>query len=480
MPSASLSGVTLNVTGLTVGQQYAMALYCLYPGNTSYTQVDRQPSSGTVAAGTTTWSFNISGYIGNAGTYQFYVHIYAPGQSPQNSDTNAVSYTVTPQTIKVMVYNYLLGGTSLTNGSYTGYPGGIFYINYAGTQYQTYSVQYEFQYFRMASDGYQGVYGANSGITIQDGQEVHAYYKERITKVTVTGRCGTGMSSFYMSSSGGSYQTVTATSGGVQSMQVTAGESVAFTQLTPLSGYGGPYALYYNRPGQSGWFGPATEFNITDTSFDRSIMITATELPKPTAPVITSISATKDSATIYWNKNGAADGYWTLFYRSGTGAYVSYGTVAGSPITVTGLTAGQTYYFMIRHTLNGAYTDSAAVSVATKNPISYFSWTSDDANKILAGQPLRNLTAAAWRNLIAKVAACGGSSGSIPTAASGTIISANHFNQMRAAIASLSGAGNVVSGVTKGETKIKASFFANASSALKEAINRAIDAKNQK
>ena len=231
MPSASITGVILEVTALTIGQQYAMALYCRYPGNTSYMQVDRQPSSGTVAASTTKWSFNISSYIGNAGTYYFYVHIYAPGQSPQNSNTNTVEYRVTPQTIKVMVYNYLLGGTSLTNGSYTGYPGGIFYINYDGTQYQTYSVQYEFQYFRMASDGYRGVYGVDSGIPIQAGQEVHAYYKKRITYVTITGYCGTGVASFRMSSSGGSYQTVTSTSGGVQSMQVVSGETVISTGI---------------------------------------------------------------------------------------------------------------------------------------------------------------------------------------------------------------------------------------------------------
>ena len=65
----------LNVTGLTVGQQYAMMLYCLYPGSTSYTALVRQPESGTREAATTTWSFNISSYVGNAGTYQFYVHI---------------------------------------------------------------------------------------------------------------------------------------------------------------------------------------------------------------------------------------------------------------------------------------------------------------------------------------------------------------------------------------------------------------------
>lgn len=385
MPSASITGVTLDVTGLTIGQQYAMALYCRYPGNTSYMQVDRQPSSGTVAASTTKWSFNISSYIGNAGTYYFYVHIYAPGQSPQNSNTNTVEYTVTPQTIKVMVYNYLLGGTSLTNGSYTGYPGGIFYINYAGTQYQTYSVQYEFQYFRMASDGYREVYGVDSGIPIQAGQEVHAYYKKRITYVTITGYCGTGVASFRMSSSGGSYQTVTATSGGVQSMQIVSGETVNFTQLTPLDGYDAPYSLYYNRSGQSEWFGPATEFNITDTSFDRRIMITA-----------------------------------------------------------------------------------------TKKEIPYFSWTDDDATKIAPGQPVRNITASAWNDLIGKISACGGDSSSVYTAYPGSTITANHFKSMRNGISGLAGAGDVPPDVTAGTSKILASLFIG----LKNAINRAISYKN--
>lgn len=386
MPSASITGVILDVTGLTIGQQYAMRLFCRYPGNTYYTDLDyRQPSSGTIAASTTKWSFNISNYVGNPGTYDFYVHIYAPGQSPQNFNTNTVSYTVTPQTIKVMVYNYLLGGTALTDGSYTGSPGGIFYIHYAGTQYKTYSVQYEFQYFRMASDGYQGVYGVDSGIPIQAGQEVHAYYKKRITYVTITGYCGTGVASFRMSSSGGSYQTVTATSGGVQSMQIVSGETVNFTQLTPLSGYDAPYSLYYNRSGQSGWFGPATEFNITDTSFDRSIMITA-----------------------------------------------------------------------------------------TKKAIPYFSWTADDATKIAPGQPVRNITASAWNDLISKISACGGNSSSVYTAYSGSTITANHFTSMRNGISGLAGAGDVPPSVTAGTSKILASLFID----LKNAINRAISYKN--
>lgn len=389
----------LNVTGLTVGQQYAMMLYCRYPGSTSYTALVRQPESGTREAATTMWSFNISSYVGNAGTYHFYVHIYAPGQEPQNTNTNTVLYTTQPP----------------------------------------------------------------------------------VTYTTITGYCGTGMSSFRMSSSRGTYQTVTATSGGIQSMKVVSGDTVNFTQLNPLDGYGAPYSLYYNRSGQSGWFGPATTFDITDTSFDRRIMITATELPKPVAPTITGVSVTKDSATVYWTSNGGdgSTGYWTLFYRTATGAYVSYGNIGSSPVTIPGLSPGTTYYFKVRHTVNGSYLDSADASATTQALIASFAWTSNDGYYIAAGQPISYITASGWNTLRQRVADCGGTAASVPTATAGAALSTNHFNQMRAAIAALSGAGTVTPAVVVSELPAyRAAQFANDNAALKEAINRAITAKN--
>lgn len=382
MPTASISGTVLNVTGLTVGQQYAMMLYCLYPGNTSYTALVRQPESGTREAATTMWSFNISSYVGNAGTYQFYVHIYAPGQTPQNSNTNVVSYTTQAQTVKVLIRNYLDGSTALTSGSYTGYTGGIFYITYAGTQYQTYSELYDFQYFRLSSDNYQYRYSAGTGITISEGLEVHAYYKSRIT---------------------------------------------------------------------------------------------------PVAPTITSVTTTKNSATVYWASNGGdgSTGYWTLFYRTATGAYVSYGNIGSSPVTIPGLSPGTTYYFKVRHTVNGSYLDSADASATTQALIASFAWTSNDGYYIAAGQPISYITAAAWNTLRQRVADCGGTAASVPAATEGAALSTNHFNQMRAAIAALSGAGTVTPAVVVSELPAyRAAQFANDNAALKEAINRAITAKN--
>lgn len=372
----------LNVTGLTVGQQYAMMLYCRYPGSTSYTALVRQPESGTREAATTMWSFNISSYVGNAGTYNFYVHIYAPGQTPQNSNTNVVSYTTQAQTVKVLIRNYLDGSTALTSGSYTGYPGGIFYITYAGTQYQTYSELYDFQYFRLSSDNYQYTYSAGTGITISEGLEVHAYYKSRIT---------------------------------------------------------------------------------------------------PVAPTITSVTTTKNSATVYWASNGGdgSTGYWTLFYRTATGAYVSYGNIGSSPVTIPGLSPGTTYYFKVRHTVNGSYLDSADASATTQALIASFAWTSNDGYYIAAGQPISYITAAAWNTLRQRVADCGGTAASVPAATEGAALSTNHFNQMRAAIAALSGAGTVTPAVVVSELPAyRAAQFANDNAALKEAINRAITAKN--
>ena len=370
------------MTGLTVGQQYAMMLYCLYPGSTSYTALVRQPESGTREAATTTWSFNISSYVGNAGTYQFYVHIYAPGQTPQNSNTNVVSYTTQAQTVKVLIRNYLDGNTALTSGSYTGHPGGIFYITYANTQYQTYSEIYDFQYFRLSSDNYQTNYSAGTGITISEGLEVHAYYKSRIA---------------------------------------------------------------------------------------------------PVAPTITSVTTTKNSATVYWASNGGdgSTGYWTLFYRTATGAYVSYGNIGSSPVTIPGLSPGTTYYFKVRHTVNGSYLDSADASATTQALIASFAWTSNDGYYIAAGQPISYITAAAWNTLRQRVADCGGTAASVPTATAGAALSTNHFNQMRAAIAALSGAGTVTPAVVVSELPAyRAAQFANDNAALKEAINRAITAKN--
>lgn len=401
MATASISGVMLNVSGLTVGHQYALALYRLYPNATSYNQVARQPETGnTPALITDTMSFNLTAYLGDAGTYRFYVHIW-DATARTNEDTNIVVYTI------------------------------------------------------------------------------------GVATVTVTGIAGTGVSSYRISDGSKNIQVASKTTG--NSFTVNSGATLTVYDVVLESGYQTPCYLYYNHLSDaSPIYGP-NEFTgstlISDTSFNRYLKVTASEMSKPVSPVINSVSVGKDSATVNWSGNGGSgtDGYWTLFYREGSGALTSYGIVTNSPVQVTGLKENTSYSFMVRHTIrgSGAYADSNTVTVTTKVSIGLFAWTANDAVNIAASQPIRNLTASAWNVLIGKVAACGGNTASIPTAVSGGPITAEHFNQMRNAIAALSGAGSVVSAVAQGTTKISATLFANSYSALKEAINRAISVKNQ-
>ncbi len=207
-----------------------------------------------------------------------------------------------------------------------------------------------------------------------------------------------------------------------------------------------------------------------------------TSKPAPVKPTITRITTTQNSANVYWNANGGLGGntgYWLLYYGVSTSSMRSVRLTDDSvAATVTGLQADTTYIFYIRHYVSGDYLQSSSMSATTSSAIGYFAWTNDDATKIQAGQPVTNLTATAWNNLISKVSACGGSTGSIPRATAGSQITAEHFNQMRNAISGLSGSGSVASSVTSGSTKMRAALFANATTALKEAINRAISTKN--
>lgn len=204
--------------------------------------------------------------------------------------------------------------------------------------------------------------------------------------------------------------------------------------------------------------------------------------PAPVKPTITRITTTQNSAKVYWDANGGLGGntgYWLLYYGVSTSSMRSVRLTDDSVVaTVTGLQADTTYIFYIRHYVSGDYLQSSSMSATTSSAIGYFAWTNDDATKIQAGQPVTNLTATAWNNLINKVSACGGSTGSIPRATAGSTITAEHFNQMRNAISGLPGSGSVASSVTSGSTKMRATLFANATTALKEAINRAISTKN--
>ena len=366
----------------------------------------------------------------------------------------------TEKDVTVQIYNYLNGKNTLTNGSYTGQEGSSFSIQTAGTQYQTYVKIYTFQYFTLSSESFGTHHSARDPIKITDGLRVHVYWR----------------SDTYP------YSTFVYVDGSYVKQYGIVDNSDSKVRVSDMQGYkdySASYDFQYaTKNGDTTEYAYYSQIPLT-TESTTVIRLYFKTKPKAVKPTISSISTTNTTATVYWSKNGGSYGSWYLYYGVSTSNMKSAGQITSSPKTITGLSAGTAYVFYIKNIVSSSDTaHSDYISATTKSNIGYFAWTNDDATNIKPGQPVKKLTASAWQNLIAKVAACGGSTASIPTASSGTKITANHFNQMRNAISGLTGAGSVASSVTSGESKVLASLFANATTALKEAINRAISAKN--
>lgn len=118
---------------------------------------------------------------------------------------------------------------------------------------------------------------------------------------------------------------------------------------------------------------------------------------------------------------------------------------------------------------------------ATKSVIDLFYWqnASWDAANIKKGQPISNLTATRWNNLMAKIqelAEAEGDSYSYSRVSSGATIYASSFNGVRAAISNRTGYGTLPATQSKGDS-VKAALF-EGSGSLKSAINAAINHYN--
>lgn len=118
---------------------------------------------------------------------------------------------------------------------------------------------------------------------------------------------------------------------------------------------------------------------------------------------------------------------------------------------------------------------------ATKSTIDLFYWqnASWDAANIKKGQPISNLTATRWNNLMAKIqelAEAEGDSYSYSRVSSGATIYAATFNSARSAISNRTGYGTLPSTQSKGDS-VKAALF-EGSGSLKSAINAAINHYN--
>lgn len=119
--------------------------------------------------------------------------------------------------------------------------------------------------------------------------------------------------------------------------------------------------------------------------------------------------------------------------------------------------------------------------IATKSSIDLFYWNNStwDAANIAKGQPISNLTAGRWNNLLAKIkelAEAEGGSAPYTGVSSGATIYAATFNAARSAISNRTGYGTLPSAQEKGD-EVKAALFEGTGS-LKSAINAAINHYN--
>ena len=532
--SGTPTSITLTVSGMSSSTTYRRTYKWILNSVVMKTTTDPEPH-------TTSASAYISGLTPST-AYQCKVEIYNPGGSKvaEAGYIRVVTLDPDPQPVTVPIYNYLDGSNTLVNGSFTGDINNTFYISASGTQYQTYSQQYEFQYFTLSTQSYNITHDASYPITIKAGLIVRAYYKSirypytayvyidgslaRTTQNTTNTESKVRISElaaytayadaydFQYAKVGdssveyASYSLINLTQGSMTYISLyfvkklypytiyiyidgTAGptttnttnteSSVLISSLPAYINYVADYDFQYATVvGLSGQYNADSRITLTSGS-TTGIRLYFKSRIRSIEPIISSVTTTSTTATINWSKNGGTEGVWIIYYGLSSASMASGGYVTSSPATITGLTPGKTYIFYIQNYISSSdKANSNSVTAATNEAIGYFAWTNDDATNIQSGQPVTNLTASAWQNLIAKVAACGGSTGSIPTASSGTKITANHFNQMRNAISGLTGAGSVASSVTSGTSKVLASLFANATTALKEAINRAISAKN--
>ena len=532
--SGTPTSITLTVSGMSSSTTYRRTYKWILNSVVMKTTTDPEPH-------TTSASAYISGLTPST-AYQCKVEIYNPGGSKvaEAGYIRVVTLDPDPQPVTVTIYNYLDGSNTLVNGSFTGDINNTFYISASGTQYQTYSQQYEFQYFTLSTQSYNITHDASYPITIKAGLIVRAYYKSirypytayvyidgslaRTAQNTTNTEPKVRISDlaaytayadaydFQYAKVGdssveyASYSLINLTRGSMTYIYLyfvkklypytiyiyidgTAGptttnttnteSSVLISSLPAYINYVADYDFQYATVvGLSGQYNADSRITLTSGS-TTGIRLYFKSKIRSVEPIISSVTTTSTTATINWSKNGGTEGVWIIYYGLSSATMESGGYITSSPATITGLTPGKTYIFYIQNYVSSSdKANSNSVTAATNEAIGYFAWTNDDATNIQTGQPVTNLTASAWQNLIAKVAACGGSTGSIPAASSGTKITANHFNQMRNAISGLTGAGSVASSVTSGTSKVLASLFANATTALKEAINRAISAKN--
>ena len=212
--SGTPTSITLTVSGMSSTTKYKRKYEYILAGQVMATVTDS-------TAGTTTAHRVITGLTPDT-LYICRVRIYNSSTGALVAETNSISVRTLAQSTSqatVSILNFLDNLTQLASGSFKGDIGDTFYISAAGTQYQTYSQQYHFLYFRLSSQNYSTEHDASYPIPIQEGQTVKVYYQSKTTTIPIYNYLdgqhtlsdgsvsGTIGNSFFLSMSGTQYQT---------------------------------------------------------------------------------------------------------------------------------------------------------------------------------------------------------------------------------------------------------------------------------
>lgn len=204
----------------------------------------------------------------------------------------------------------------------------------------------------------------------------------------------------------------------------------------------------------------------------------------PIQPVLSVLSVQGTTVTLGIDKKGATAGVWVLIGQPEGNIIQIFTRTTDDTIILKDLLENTKYTVFLRHEIGSDYEQSRSISFTTgsKVQIAYFSWTSNDAANIKAGNDFSSfITATGWNNLCAKINECrtakGQSKVSFSQVQSGQTLTAETYNNIKDYILSLTTAGTVAADVSKGSPAY-ATLFANSDSALKEAINRVIATLN--
>ena len=170
-------------------------------------------------------------------------------------------------------------------------------------------------------------------------------------------------------------------------------------------------------------------FMVIATNAQGSTNATSEAFGSPTAPgsfVINTPTLTNGQPLITWGASVGALSY-NISYGTSSGNYSTTLSSVTSPYTVTGLSSGSTYYFMVTAlTVNGSTNGSSQVSATPALP-GAFTITNVNA---AGGQPI--LTWAASANAASYTVKYGTSAGSYPNPASSSAVSPYTFTGLTA------------------------------------------------